>query len=81
MDIPISINQDQITSEINIYGAFMQLPLAIVIVKKMDYTIEYVNDFYLQLMQKKKSIIGKSLFLAFPGLETQDTKELIDGVV
>lgn len=81
MDIPISINQDQITSEINIYGAFMQLPLAIVIVKKMDYTIEYVNDFYLQLMQKKKSIIGKSLFLAFPELETQDTKELIDGVV
>jgi PAS domain S-box-containing protein len=81
MEIPISFEPALINSRIDIYSAFMQLPLAIVIVKKLDYTIEYVNDFFLQLLQKKKTLIGKSLFLSFPELITQDTKELIDGVV
>ncbi len=67
--------------EKNIYNAFMQSPVAIAILKGTDYVIEFANEFYLSVLGKDNSIIGKSLFTVFPELKTQGLKEFMDKVV
>lgn len=69
------------SSEINIHNAFMQLQVAIVIIKGADYTIEFANDFYFQLIREKSEIIGGSVFFSFPEMSGQDPQELIDQVI
>ncbi len=83
MKIPINVDpvEDKSILETNIYRAFMQLPTAIVIVKRMNYIVEFVNDCYLHLMNKPESITGRSLFLSSPELDTQYIQERINNVI
>ena len=83
MNLPIIDQPDteKRSLQLDIYSAFMQLPVAIVIVKSLDYTIEFANNFYFQLLQKGRDIVGKSLLILFTELNTRSTRELIDGVV
>ncbi len=67
--------------EKNIYDAFMQSPVAIGILRGEDYVIEFANEFYLNILAKDKTIIGKPLFTSFPELIPQGIKEFMDNVV
>ena len=58
-----------------------QAPVAICIFKSKDYTLEFANNFYLNLFSKEESIIGKSVFESFPELIDQGLDTLIDSVV
>ncbi len=60
---------------------YMQAPMAIAFFKGKDYIVEFANDFYLQILQRERDIIGKPLFDSFPELKTQGFKNLIDNVV
>ncbi|MBC7935600.1 MAG: PAS domain-containing protein [Rhizobacter sp.] len=68
-------------AERDIYNAFMQSPVAIAIFKGKDYRIEFANDFYLKILDKDRSIIGKSLFDVFPELNTQGTALFLNEVL
>jgi PAS domain S-box-containing protein len=68
-------------SEIDIYNAFMQSPVAIGILKGKDYRLEFANDFYLKILGKEKDIIGKPLLQSFPELKTQGISSFIDAVI
>ena len=61
--------------------ALKQATVAICIFNSKNYTIEFANDFYLQIFKKGKNIIGKPLFDVFPELENQGIDTLIDSVV
>ena len=63
------------------YDAFVQVPVAICIFKGKDYTIDFANDFYLQLIGRQADIIGTPFFESFPELVNQGLKELVDKVV
>ena len=84
MDIPIieevtaAIN---VTPEMDMYKAFMQSPVAIAILKGKNYSIEFANDFYLQILGKEKGIIGKPLFEIFAELKAQGVATYIDDVI
>ena len=67
--------------KMDIYDAFMQSHVAIVILKGTEYNIEYANDFYLQTMTKEKAIIGKSFFESFPELDPQGIAAFMDTVI
>ncbi len=67
--------------ENDIYNAFMQSPVAIGIFKGEDYVIEFANEFYLRILGKDNSVIGKSLFAVFPELITQGLKVFMDTVI
>ena len=74
-------HKDTLTSERSVYTAFSQLQVAIFVIAALDYNIEFANDYFLKLLQKRKSILGKSLFTTFPELAIQDKKEIIDRVL
>ncbi|MEN9611135.1 MAG: hypothetical protein RLZZ628_1949, partial [Bacteroidota bacterium] len=71
----------QTETEISVHHLFMQSPVAILILRGKDYIVELANELYLQLVEKKKSFIGTSLFEALPELQNQGIKALLDGVV
>ncbi len=71
----------KILEEKNVYNAFMQSPVAIGILRGNDYLIEFANVFYLSILGRDDSIIGKSLFSIFPELKNQGLKEFMDKVV
>ena len=62
------MNSKKQFKEIDAYGIFMQVPMAICIFSGKDLVIEFANDFYLQIMGKDNSIVGKPLFDSFPEL-------------
>jgi PAS domain S-box-containing protein len=66
---------------IDVYNIFMQSPMAICIFRGKEYVIEFANDFYLQILNKNKNIIGKPLFDVFPELKNQEFNVLIDHVM
>ncbi|MDN3654388.1 ATP-binding protein [Ferruginibacter paludis] len=68
------------TMEMHIYAAMMQSPVAIVILKGKNYTIDFVNTLYLQLLGKDNTIIGKPMFAVFPELQSTVIRELMDTV-
>ncbi len=72
---------NKILQEKDVYNAFMQSPVAIGILRGNDYIIEFANVFYLSILGRDNSIIGKSLFDVFPELKTQGLKEFMDKVV
>ena len=65
----------------DVYSIFMQIPIAICIFKGADFILEFANDFYLNLMAKDKTIIGKPLFESFPELENKGLDEIIRNVM
>jgi PAS domain S-box-containing protein len=67
--------------EISAYHLFMQSPVAILILRGNDYRVELANNLYLQLVDKGKEFIGKSIFESLPELNSQGIKALFDGVV
>ncbi len=60
---------------------FKQAPVAIVIFRGADFSIEFANDFYLQILGKSSNIIGKPLFESYPELENQGLKEILDNIM
>jgi PAS domain S-box-containing protein len=62
------------------YSVLLHAPVPICIFKCKDYILEFANDFYLELLGKDSSIIGKPIFTSFPEFKTQGLKEIIDNV-
>ena len=60
---------------------FSQAPVSIQIINAEDYIIDFANDSYLNLVDKKANIIGKPLFEIFPELISQGIKTIIDKVI
>jgi signal transduction histidine kinase/CheY-like chemotaxis protein len=50
---------------------FEQTPAAITIIRKENYVVEFANDLYLQIVDKERDFIGKSLFDSLPQLKGQ----------
>jgi PAS domain S-box-containing protein len=64
-----------------IHNVFMQTPVAIRILKGKDYILEFANDYYLDMMNRGKDIIGKPFFQTFPALHSQEFKEIFDNIL
>ncbi|WP_276374634.1 ATP-binding protein [Chryseolinea sp. H1M3-3] len=60
---------------------FDQTPAAITIIKKENYTVEFANALYLQLVGKGREFIGRPLFDSLPELKDQVVKNLLDDVM
>lgn len=60
---------------------FEQTPAAITIIRKENYTVEFANNLYLQMVDKGHDFIGKSLFTSLPEIENQGVRELLDNVM
>jgi PAS domain S-box-containing protein len=65
----------------DIYAAFMQSPVAIVILKGNDYIIDFANDFYIEMFCKEKSITGKPFFDVFPLLKAEGLLGFLNSVI
>jgi PAS domain S-box-containing protein len=76
-ELPLS----KILPDMDVYSILMQTPVAICIFRGKEYTIEFANDFYLQILGESIDIIGKPLFESFPELKNQGFDKLIDGVM
>ena len=59
----------------------MQAPVAMCILKGIDYTVQLANEAYLQLVEKDKDFIDKPLFQTMPELKAQGIKDLLDNVM
>ena len=68
-------------TEIDVYNILMQSPVAICIFRGKDYTIEFANDFYLQILSKTRDIVGKPVFQSFPELKNQGFDTLLNGIM
>jgi hypothetical protein len=75
-----SNNLKRIASKLDAFEIFKQVPVAICIYKGNDYNLEFANDFYLQILGRDKSIIGKSIFISFPELENKGLKEILEKI-
>lgn len=62
------------------YDLFLQAPSCIGILKGPNHVYELVNDLYLQLIEKKKDIIGKTVKEVSPELEAQGIFDFLDTV-
>lgn len=61
---------------------FAQAPVGIAIVKGAEYTFEMVNENYVKLVNKPyNALVGKTLDEAFPELNNDFVKELLNGVM
>lgn len=60
---------------------FEQTPAAITIIKRQDYTVEFANELYLQIVGKGQDFIGRSLFESLPELKNQVVPKLLDEVM
>lgn len=60
---------------------FDQTPAAITIIRRDNYTIEFANDLYLEIVDKGRDFIGKGLFESMPELVDQGIRELLDNVM
>ena len=60
---------------------FDQTPAAITIIRRDNYTIEFANDLYLQIVDKGREFIGRGLFESLPELKDQGIRELLDKVM
>jgi PAS domain S-box-containing protein len=65
----------------DMHHVFMQSPVPICIFRGEDYVLEFANTFYLDILGKEASIVGKPIFESFPELKNQGLKELLDGVM
>lgn len=61
---------------------FSQAPVGIAISRGADFTYEMANDYYLKLVNKPyEAIVGKTLDEAFPELNNDFVKELLNSVI
>jgi PAS domain S-box-containing protein len=67
--------------DMDVFSILMQTPVAICIFRGKEYTLEFANNFYLQILDKSSDIVGKPLFESFPELKNQGFDKLIDGVM
>lgn len=62
------------------YDLFSQAPSCMGILKGSNHVYELANDLYLQLINKKKEIIGKTVKEVLPELEAQGIFDFLDTV-
>lgn len=60
---------------------FEQTPAAITIIRKENYIVEFANDLYLEIVDRGRDFIGRSLFDSLPELRNQGIRELLDNVM
>lgn len=75
------INNSRKKTEFGLLTSFTQAPIAICVLRGNEFKVELANDLYLQLIDKKKSFIGKPLFESLPELEGQGIREMLNGVM
>jgi PAS domain S-box-containing protein len=59
---------------------FSQAPIAICILRGIDFTVELANELYLNHVNKGAELIGQKLFDALPELEGQGIREMLNSV-
>ncbi len=64
----------------DVYDVFMQAPAMIAIVRGSDMVIEFANPFYLRVVGRTDSIIGRPLLEAFPEFKDQPIMEILKRV-
>lgn len=62
------------------YSFFLQAPVIIGYVRGEDYVIDFANEQLLRVWKASGDVIGKPLFKAFPELEKQGFRDLLDNV-
>jgi PAS domain S-box-containing protein len=68
-------------SESNLKLMILQAPVAIAILRDLDYKVEIANNNALELWRRTEDeIVGKSIFHSMPELLNQGIKELLDDV-
>lgn len=77
----IKISKSRADAEIKLRRLFNQAPVAIAIFSRDNFIAELANEFYLSIIEKDQSFIGKPLFESLPELATQGIPELLGGVV
>lgn len=70
---------NQTQSERN-FNLFMQAPVAICIVKGVDYTVELANDGMLEILGRTSEIIGKPIIQSLPEARIQGLIGILDNV-
>lgn len=69
-------------SESNLKLMILQAPVAIAILRGLDYKVEIVNKHALELWGRtEQQVLGKPVFVSMPELLTQGIKELLDEVM
>lgn len=58
-----------------------QAPVPIMVLKAPDFTVEVVNDSYINIVGKRKDFVGTLLFESLPELKAQGIQELLNKVV
>ncbi len=86
LDASIRKQTDELVSsqrgvENKLRNHFSHAPVAICILRGSDFVVELANDMYLQHIDKKADVIGKSLFEELPELEGQGIREMLKGVM
>jgi PAS domain S-box-containing protein len=79
-NIPIKPEMVKATN-LELNNALMQTPIPICILRGNNYVLEFANDYYLQIMNRDKTIINNPFFDTFPELKTQGIKEIVDNVI
>jgi PAS domain S-box-containing protein len=62
------------------FQLFMQAPVAVCIVKGLDYVVELANEDMLQFLGRNATIIGKPIIEALPEAKVQGLIDILDGV-
>ena len=65
----------------DVQSIFMQAPVPICIFRGKDYIIEFANDFYLQILDRGRDIVGKPMLDSFPELINQGIDTLFNTVM
>lgn len=68
-------------SEEHFRNLVTQAPVAICILKGVEYIVELANEYYLQLVDQQVGFIGKPLFESLPDWDTQGIKEILKSVM
>jgi len=79
IDSVLKVAEGRINSVKQIYNLFMAAPVAIAVLTGVEQRFEMANDKYLELAGKT-SVIGKTIYEAFPELENTGIKELLANV-
>jgi PAS domain S-box-containing protein len=67
--------------ERKLHNHFSQAPIPICIFRGNDFTFEFVNELFLELIDKKIDIIGSDLFAVIPELKNQGVYEILQSVI
>lgn len=77
----IRISQARQKNEAYLLSLFNLAPVAITILRGENFFVDMANDFYLSIIDRDKSFIGRPIFDSLPELKDQGIPELLMGVL